>query len=178
MRGYHRPPATRHTAEAVRTQVQKWLDDNPGNGKYDLNEVTRRVNMALNGGQHEWHEPTDRQIYRAVEKLAGEGTLIKVPRDKTGPDGRVDGRSPTYYTPAGFEAARVKYEAEQAERAAERARWKIIYDTLAGWGLDPKTSGRFRSNEPGQPVVLTVGNWEVLLGLAPGVPCPLIPFGD
>jgi hypothetical protein len=165
MRGYHRPPQTKHSAERVRNVLSGYIDENRAQGRFELSRVKIDVNRLLNGGKHEWDTPTDNQIARAAEKMAADGKLIKVGRDHAGPDGMTSYRDVVYYTPEGFEAAKNKHAEEVRAQQAIRERWAAVYDKAVATGLKFTTGGRWEGDNRGEEVQFSLETIEWFLGL-------------
>lgn len=130
---------------------------------YVLSDIAKaldsgRTSEFLTAGSH---RDDDRlfagRVQRALEKLAGDGVLVKVP----GGSGTLpDGTSKTvtwahYYTPDAFKAAQARGERAHAERIAAARRWADIVIRLAKAGIEMDGGHR-----------LSQDSWERLLDLA------------
>jgi hypothetical protein len=99
----------------------------------------------------------DRQVMRAFNELAAEGTLRKVCRGECTPAGQTLGNEAQFYTPAAWTAAEARKAEAQQVRSLTVSAWEHVYDRLSEHGLAP-LSGR------GQPVDLALPVWAELLG--------------
>lgn len=96
------------------------------------------------------------RVKRALDALAAEGTLVKVPAGDRLPDGRPQSiREVRYYTPAAFEAATAAHAVRQAAGAQEKARWEKVAERLGAVDVALGNGGS-----------LTLDDWENLLEAA------------
>jgi hypothetical protein len=90
-----------------------------------------RAEGTFTGSRYQWNEVTRRyegRVKRALDALAGNGTLVKARAGEMIPGGSVklSMREVRYYTPGAHAAARAEGEKRQAEALAEKARWERI----------------------------------------------------
>lgn len=150
---------THHDAAAVLAAVQGWIGKQDGRPFYQ-DTVKRAVARSLDGDQRDpWDRATEQQVARVLNKLAAGGTLVKVERGGTGPDGcRNRTRQPLYYTPDAYAAAQAKAAEDAGKAAATAVRWIRVHDELERQGISP-------ASERGMFVRLSTASWFRLLGL-------------
>jgi hypothetical protein len=66
-----------------------------------------------------------------LDKLAAEGTVVKIGAHETLPTGYDSGNRAHYYTPAAYEAAAQKYSDELKTKIEVRSRWNAIAQRLS-----------------------------------------------
>lgn len=86
------------------------------------------------------------QVRRALNRLAEQGTLVKV----------TEGRSTRFYRPEELEQRRAAARQANEQVAAQVTLWVRIREELAVYGYVSETP-------PGQPVTLSAGDWQRLL---------------
>lgn len=158
----------------VWTAVRRYVDEQDGEVRltsaYMALARTCRIqaNPASGWEQQMWARFRG-QVRRALERLAADGTLVKVGRTGKGPDGyrftAMFTGDPRYLTPAAYEAAKDRDAAAGAERARTWCRWSVLWDKLEALGYHPlgtEADGR------GKEVHLGLDDWEALVHLAGG----------
>jgi hypothetical protein len=99
----------------------------------------------------------DRQVMRAFNEMAAEGTLVKIGRGERTPAGQVLGNEAEFYTPTAHAQAVGDRARALAERARVREMWESIYDRLSDAGYPPQS-------QRGDGISLSAGTWLELLG--------------
>jgi hypothetical protein len=96
------------------------------------------------------------RVGRALNRLADDGVLVKVGKGQEHPSGQRESGA-AFYTKSGYAKAVEKGQQQRLAERVERDRWADIRNNLERRGVHATTA-------PGQPVQLSLDEWENLLG--------------
>jgi len=155
------------TAAEVLAVVRAWLADGAA-GHFELThrelgELQRRAGFDVSGLRHAWDQSKAEdkfsgQVKRALDKVAGEGGLVRIGKNQTLPTGGWSS-GVHYFTPAAAEKADRERQERDAVRAAVDARVKSVGERLVKLGIRSP-------NRVADGVSIDLDSWELLLELA------------
>jgi hypothetical protein len=109
--------------------------------------------------RNEWNGFTS-QALRALNRLAEEGTLIKVSRGKPGPEGHTLGGT-RFYTPDAFAAAERRAQEKRKADTELAGAWLALAGRLSSLGITAEVNRQ-------RGLMLDLDGWESLVTLAEG----------
>lgn len=160
--------ATREYTTTRNDRIESWAVPDAVAARLGIREAYNRPSTT---GEYQAVVRFEGQVSRALNILASDGTLRKVGRGQTGPDGSVASNAAFYYTPDAWDAATERHTARQAVAAEAESAWATVYDRMTALGFTPHevpNPGRGWDNRPvrGLPVYLGLKDVETLLSVA------------
>jgi hypothetical protein len=130
----------------------------------------------VTGVREQYHRPSttteydavqrfSRQVIRAANALAAEGTLVKYGRGEMTPGGHRLGNEAMFYTLAAHQAAVAEADVRAGAAREEARRWAAVYDELTARGAEfvPEHWQADKSLIRGRTLCLTLAGFEKLL---------------
>lgn len=148
------------TQAEVRSAVMAFMESEPG-GWAEPWRVVYGAAAQILGSTPGYHPGAkfDGQVKRALNKLADDGELVKLPRGTHSPRGNyLD--TPQYYTRASYQRATAEADAVAASADETRLRWAAVHDRLTH---RLRHAGIEVQGKPGEPVQLNLETWERVL---------------
>jgi hypothetical protein len=118
-------------------------------------EIARMMNVPTRGGAPDGRFA--RQVVRALNALAAEGTLVKIPRGDYHPGGAYENAA-AWYTKDAYAAAMLAAQEAREEQIAVENRWEDVHEALHAAGLPARG---IRRGPPG----LELDGWEQLAAI-------------
>jgi len=136
------------TPAEIKTAVAALMPGQGGTQSHQLaHAVAKHLDSSLQAVPQGWSGTKVINRYasrlkRALDLLAGDGVIVKVPAGHRLPSGESQGmREVRYYTPEGFAAAKEEGEKRRAEALAVEARWDVVRRRLGAVDVNLRPNG-------------------------------------
>jgi hypothetical protein len=143
----------------VKAAVASWMDEAGDAELYETcGGVTQILDLAPSLAGRTGERDRERfkgQVKRALDQLAGEGTLVKVGQGDLPPTGLTALDRPRWYTPAKLGAVKQAASLYADQLADQARRWEAVHAALTQAGYDPLTPAT-------GPAMLALDGWERL----------------